>query len=75
MVIITFQRVNRTFNIIFGSFIKSLTQADGSLPNLRQYQQNVPQHYFLLDTLVLRLQNVTRSIFYILNTIKITVIF
>ena len=64
MVIITFQRVNRTFNIIFGSFIKS-----------RQYQQNVPQHYYLLDTLVLRLQNVTGSIFYILNTIKITVIF
>ena len=24
----------------------SLTQADGSLPNLRQYQQNMSQHYY-----------------------------
>ena len=34
------------------SILLSLTEADGSLPNECQYQQNVPQHYYLLDTLV-----------------------
>ena len=34
------------------SILLSLTEADGLLPNECQYQQNVPQHYYLLDTLV-----------------------
>ena len=33
------------------SILLSLTQADESLPNLCQYQQNVPQHCYLLDAL------------------------
>ena len=34
------------------SILLSLTEGDGSLPNKCQSQQNVPQHYYLLDTLV-----------------------
>ena len=50
-VIITFQHVNWTHSMSF-SILLSLTQADGSLSNSCQYQQNVPQYYSLLDTLV-----------------------
>ena len=45
VVIITFQHVNRTFNVIFDSF-KSHGLTNASI-------NNVPQHYYLLDTLVL----------------------
>ena len=34
------------------SYLGEHSEADGSLPNKCQFQQNVPQHYYLLDILV-----------------------